>query len=221
VRAASMKNSYDLQVKQGDRMAQAAALQANGNDPVAAAKWLAARGFNPEVLTGMATAEQARGAATQKVQGTAIENARGSLTAFNPDGSENKGLSAASYSAVNKIIPGFSNMGEATRERMKPHADALAGIYQKTTAGDQMGFDKVNPFERRSPRADSLPDLKGGTMKRAGIDGNWTPGLAPGEWYVTMKDGTQKKLGALTEKEVALVKRNTLTGSWAPLKEMN
>lgn len=214
VRASSMKNAYDMQVKAGDRMAQAEALRLAGGDLAKASQILAGSGRDPSVLTGMAAAANSRQANDQTVESKAISNFKDSIQMFGPDGKPDDAATAGAMRAINKIMPGALTQDETSRQKNAPKVEALAGIFQKTFSNPQMGVDKLNPFNPRDAQSDSLPNFKGGTLKRQGIGGAFTPGSGVRDYYVEMPDGRSIPLGQLTASQKALIEKNTSTGDW-------
>ncbi|MBS0453942.1 MAG: hypothetical protein JSS14_21790 [Proteobacteria bacterium] len=209
--AASLRNSFDLQ----QRAINAAAFRAAGGDPVKAASIAAANGGDAKQFNDMAGAAQQRTASTQTVQDKAIDNTRNALRQFGPDGKVDEQKSAAAYDMVNKILPGFSNMSEAEREKAMPHAQALAGIFGKVADGRQMGFAKLDPTNPRAPEMTSLPDFKGGKLVRQGlVGGALTPGGSVNGFFVRDAKGVEHPLGDLSDKQQELIERNIKTGKW-------
>lgn len=159
-------------------------------------------------------------AASEQTQGNyARTNAAGEFKVFTPgkDGGpsvEDPGQSKRSYDAVRKILPGIDSMKESDRNALLPEAHALQSIFNRTYDQKQMGLDKLNPFERRGAERDSMPDFKGGVLKRQGLAGAITPGGAVGGYYIE-HNGRDIPLGEnLSERELEIIRHHLATGKW-------
>ena len=148
-----------------------------------------------------------------------IKNADRTLERFainvrTPDGKvvRDEGATTKAIAAVDKIMPGYSTMGEEARKKADPMADALFNIYSRTRAGKTNG---IKLFAADKPELDSLPNFKGGKLKRAGVLGALPGQGGMDNYYVSMPDGSEVQLGAdLAQNEIDMIRANTQTGKW-------
>ena len=115
--------------------------------------------------------------------------------------------------AVDKIIPGYSTMGEQSRKQHVGQATALADIYSRSRIGREQGFEQL--VAGKKPALDKMPDFKGGTLKQNDLDGYLIPNATRGSWFVEMPDGRSMALGEnLSADQVSAIRKNTETGAW-------
>lgn len=158
-------------------------------------------------------------ASAAQTQGwNARNNAAADFKAFAPgkDGisMESPELSARSFDAVRKILPGFDSMTEGARNERYPDAKILQKLFLRTQDQKQMGIDKINPLKPRDPALDAMPNLKGGVLKQQKLTGLATPGGSYGNWYIE-HNGRDIPLGAdMSARELEIVRHHLGTGEW-------
>ena len=148
---------------------------------------------------------------------TNADRTRERFSVYGADGERDEAATNQGLMALDKIVPGFSRMSEDARGKAMPQADALFNIYNRTRQGREVGLAGAGQavLGNTNPGADSMPDFKGGTIKR-----QWLQGALPGQagvngYYVEMPDGRTAQLGQnLSENELKLIRRNTQTGTW-------
>lgn len=116
--------------------------------------------------------------------------------------------------AMDSVMPGFSRMGEDARGKAYPYADALMGIYNRASQGRELGLGQT-VFGNTNAPLNSMPDFKGGKLKRQGLSGAFPGQAGVGGYYVEMDDGREVYLGQqLSQNELALIEKNIATGKW-------
>ena len=204
---------------QQQRMLAGQLLQQTGGDLGAATKLAMRYGVDPTHLQAAWTADTSNRTAEQGMGLKAQDQFAKDFQAFNPDGTANQGLTAGRQAAVRKLIPGIDNLSAEARSAHMPEAETIAKIYDRVATNPQMGMDKL--ITAKSPGYDSMPDWKGGTLKKQSfLAGAVTPGSTPNGWYVTHK-GVDTPLGDLSQREIEVIRHATKTGNWrgAPKNE--
>lgn len=142
------------------------------------------------------------------------DRTRQRFSVFDKEGKLDEAATNQALLAMDKIAPGFSRMSEDARGKSLPHADALFNLYNRTRQGRELGLGQA-VFGNSNPPADSMPDFKGGRLKRQGLTGV-LPGQAGKDGYfIEMPDGREISLGrGLSETELGLLRRNMQTGTW-------
>lgn len=179
-----------------------------------------------DVYSANSKAASAAAAAGSKAAGEQnaldIENAKRAkeqFSVYSADGKLDEAATQRAVLAVDKIIPGYSTMGEQARKQNAGDATAIANIFNRSRAQGELGLGQAI-FGNDNPELDSMPNFKGGTLKRSGLTGGLPGGAGISGYYVQMPDGREVALGKdLSERELAMIRHNTATGGWIPPKE--
>ena len=88
------------------------------------------------------------------------------------------------------------------------------GIFNRTRQGRELGLGQAVLGNTNAP-LNSMPDFKGGILKRQGLSGAFPGQAGVDGYYVEMPDGREIHLGQrLSSNELALIKKNITTGNW-------
>lgn len=143
----------------------------------------------------------------------ANENTRKALMQFNPDGSENKQLSAQMFDVAAQIFPGINSADEATRNKVMPDAKEMMGIFAKARSQDKVGWDAMKFWEAKRPALSGMPDARGGTTEQTGaLAGLVTFNASSGDTLLKRNDGSTLNLGPLTSRQRELVEKAKTSG---------
>lgn len=211
-----------LQAKMREYSAQI--LASAGGDTVKATQLALRSGF-PEIAKQFQdahTSTLANESSAQSLGHAAETNARTALKQYGPgkDGLqvEDPGKSAAMYDTASQIIPGFTQMNEGARNHALAQSKDLLDLFGKLQGQNQMGIDKVNPFELKKPGLTGLPNLaKGKTSQASGLRGPLTPGVSNGDYFTTYADGRQVPLGNLNSRQLHMLELAHKGVPWADI----
>ena len=142
------------------------------------------------------------------------DRTRDQFAIYGEDGKVDGAATQRAVSAVDKVIPGYSTMSESARKKHTGTAEALHSIYGRSREGRELGLGQA-VFGNANPQLDSMPEFKGGKLKRQGLTGMLPGQAGRNGYYVEMPDGREINLGqGLAENELNLIRRNTASGKW-------
>lgn len=142
------------------------------------------------------------------------DRTRSRFAVYGDDGKVDEAGTTRALAAIDKIMPGFSRMSENDRGKAFPQADALFSIYNRAAQGRELGLGQM-VFGNTNPQLDTMPNFKGGTLKRQGLSGALPGQAGLNGYFVEMPDGREVELGQnLSQNELDLIRRNINTGKW-------